>query len=103
MNAATPALVRKRAGHRCEYCRLHEDDADFLSFHIEHVIAKQHGGSDDPDFLCLAWRGMQLGQRPQPIGTFRGKALPAVQPAKTELEPAFPLGTYAPHRQDVFR
>jgi hypothetical protein len=51
MNAALRAFVRERAGRRCEYCRLHEDDADFLSFHVEHVVAKQHGGTDDPDSL----------------------------------------------------
>jgi hypothetical protein len=34
MNAALRAFVRERAGRRCEYCRLHEDDADFLSFHL---------------------------------------------------------------------
>jgi hypothetical protein len=48
MNSALRALVRERAGRRCEYCRLHEDDADFLTFHVEHVVAKQHGGTDDP-------------------------------------------------------
>jgi hypothetical protein len=44
MDAALRAFVRERAGHRCEYCRLHEDDDDLLAFHVEHVIAKQHGG-----------------------------------------------------------
>jgi hypothetical protein len=32
MNAALRAFVRERAGRRCEYCRLHADDGDFLSF-----------------------------------------------------------------------
>lgn len=39
MNAALRAFVRERAGRRCEYCQLNEDDADFLAFHVEHVIA----------------------------------------------------------------
>jgi hypothetical protein len=26
MDATLRAFVRERAGHRCEYCRLHEDD-----------------------------------------------------------------------------
>ena len=30
MNAALRAFIRERAGRRCEYCRLHEGDADFL-------------------------------------------------------------------------
>jgi hypothetical protein len=44
MDAALRAFVRERAGRRCEYCRLHEEDDDFLAFHVEHVIARQHGG-----------------------------------------------------------
>ena len=51
MDAALRALVQERAGRRCEYCRLHEDDYDLFAFHVEHVIAKQHGGLDDPHAL----------------------------------------------------
>ena len=43
MDAALRAFVRERAGHRCEYCRLHKEDADFLAFYIDHIVAKQHG------------------------------------------------------------
>ena len=53
MNAALRAFVIRRAGNRCEYCRLHQDDFPIASFQIEHVIAKQHGGSDDE--INLAW------------------------------------------------
>jgi hypothetical protein len=44
MNTALRAFVRERAGRRSEYCQLHEGDADFLAFHVAHVVAKQHGG-----------------------------------------------------------
>jgi hypothetical protein len=54
MDAALRAFVRERASRRCEYCRLHEDDYDIFAFHVKHVIAKQHGGFDDPDMLCWA-------------------------------------------------
>ena len=47
MDAALRAFVRERAGLRCEYCRLLEDDADFLPFHVEHIVPKQHGGKDE--------------------------------------------------------
>jgi hypothetical protein len=53
MRAATRALVRSRAGRRCEYCRLHERDLPLFSFHVEHILPKKHGGTDDPQLL--AW------------------------------------------------
>jgi hypothetical protein len=52
MDARTRQLVRERAGHRCEYCRL-PDVADELPFHVDHIIARVHGGSDD--FGNLSW------------------------------------------------
>ncbi len=54
MDAATRQLVRNRAGHRCEYCRIHQDDEPFYGFHVEHIVAKQHAGTDDPNNLALA-------------------------------------------------
>jgi HNH endonuclease len=52
MKASVRRLVRSRAVNRCEYCLLHEDDLPLFSFHVEHVIASKHGGSDDLDNLC---------------------------------------------------
>src|SRR5947207_1786098 len=54
MNAGTRARVRKRARSRCEYCKLHQDDSPLAPLHIEHVIPKAHGGSDDLRNLALA-------------------------------------------------
>lgn len=54
MDAPTRLEVRKRAGNRCEYCRLRQQDEQDNPFHIEHIIAKQHGGSDDLGNLSLA-------------------------------------------------
>lgn len=42
-------LVRDRANYRCEYCHLPDFAAPASTFHTEHVIAKQHDGSDDPE------------------------------------------------------
>ncbi len=53
MDAATRQLVRQRAGNRCEYCLLRQEQSG-LSHHVEHIVAKQHGGTDDPDNLALA-------------------------------------------------
>ena len=54
MNAATRRRVRRRAADRCEYCRLHQDYEAYYRFHIEHIIAKQHGGTDGLSNLALA-------------------------------------------------
>jgi len=53
MDAATAQLVRQRAGNCCEYCRLPQDFSA-LRFHVEHVVARQHGGGDHLDNLALA-------------------------------------------------
>ena len=39
MDARLRTQVRDRAGRRCEYCRIHEDDDPFFTFPIDHVIA----------------------------------------------------------------
>lgn len=56
MDEKTRALVRSRAGNRCEYCRLPQHATPFISFHIEHILAKQHtdADQDDPQNLALA-------------------------------------------------
>ena len=53
MDAALRKVVRQRAGGRCEYCHLPEEFSE-LSFHVEHIIPRQHGGTDDPENLALA-------------------------------------------------
>ena len=46
--------VRQRAEDRCEYCHLHQSAAPFFTFHLEHVRARQHGGTDDLSNRALA-------------------------------------------------
>lgn len=53
MDAATRNLVQQRAGNLCEYCRISQDADLFYSFHVEHVLPVQHGGSDNNE--NLAW------------------------------------------------
>ncbi len=54
MESAVRALVWQWAASRCEYCRLRQSDAPFRTFHIDHIRARKHGGSDDPTNLALA-------------------------------------------------
>jgi HNH endonuclease len=46
--------VRRRAGDRCEYCRLPQAATPLVPFHAEHIIARQHGAIDDESNLALA-------------------------------------------------
>jgi 5-methylcytosine-specific restriction endonuclease McrA len=54
MDSLTRARVRERAGDRCEYCGLHQDDSPLAALHVEHIIPKIHGGADDLENLALA-------------------------------------------------
>ncbi len=45
--------VSQRARGRCEYCRLHQDDALF-THEIDHIYAEKHGGATLEANLCLA-------------------------------------------------
>ena len=67
MDAATREIVRLRAGDRCEYCRLHQQYCELIH-HVEHIVAKQHGGSDHPDNLALACHRCNLHKGPNLTG-----------------------------------
>lgn len=55
IDAAVRELVRRRAGERCEYCRLPQH-AEEAAFHVDHILAQQHLPTDvdDPSNLALA-------------------------------------------------
>ena len=53
ISAETARAVRSRANGICEYCLFAEVDSS-LSFHVEHIIARMHGGSDEVGNLALA-------------------------------------------------
>jgi hypothetical protein len=68
MNEATRARVRERAGDRCEYCQLHQDESPLAALHVEHIIAKIHGGGDNLDNLALACIDCNLHKGPNLTG-----------------------------------
>jgi hypothetical protein len=79
MDAAASQRVRQRAGHRCEYCRLPQEFSA-LRFHIEHIVARQHGGPDDLENLALAC----------PECNFRkGTNLTGIDPDQDRVTPLF--------------
>ena len=46
-------VVIARAGERCEYCLLHQDDRP-ESHQVDHIIALKHGGQTVRENLALA-------------------------------------------------
>jgi hypothetical protein len=80
MDATTKNLVRQRAGDCCEYCHLPQDATPFITFHIEHVIAKQHtpddNNLDDLKRLALACDRCNL---------FKGPNLSSIDPNSGEI------------------
>lgn len=85
MDAATRDLVRRRAGDRCEYCFLRQEHSD-LTHHVEHIVAKQHGGSDDPENLALACQRCNLHKGPNLTGMNpeTGEIVPLYHPRRDQ-------------------
>ena len=61
MKPSTRASVQERAGHRCEYCQLHQEDSPLAVMHVEHIIPRIHGGLGLND---LAQVLQVIGSRP---------------------------------------
>lgn len=60
-------LVRRRAQDQYEYCRLDQRHSR-LAFHLEHIVAKQHGGGEAEDNLALACHRCNLHKGPNLSG-----------------------------------
>ena len=59
--------MRERASFRCECCQLHQQDS-VLRHHLEHIVAKQHGGLDNAQNLALACHRCNLQKGPNLTG-----------------------------------
>ncbi len=74
MNDALREQVRARANQRSEYCPLAQDAIPNATFHVEHIIAIQHGGADELKNLalacdrCNAYKGTNLTALDPPSG-----------------------------------
>jgi hypothetical protein len=80
MNASLRDLVRRRAGQRCEYCRIHQDEDPFFTFPVDHIIAIQHRGATDADNLCLSCYR---------CNAHKGPNIASLDPHTGELAPLF--------------
>jgi HNH endonuclease len=92
MDAATREFVRERAGSRCEYCLLRQEHNE-LTHHIEHIIAKQHGGTDEADNLALACHRCNLRKGPNLSGVdpLSGDVVLLFHPRRDRWEQHFAL------------
>ena len=80
MDAADREFVRQRASQRCEDCRLPQSATPFFTFHVEHIRAKQHRGSDERQNLALACPD---------CNAFKGPNLTAIDPVTDEVASLF--------------
>lgn len=80
MDQQTRDLVRGRASDRCEYCLLKQSATPLIPFHLEHIVAKQHGGTDDPSGLALAC---------DRCNAYKGPNLTSIDPDTQEIVPLF--------------
>jgi hypothetical protein len=90
MDAATREFVRQRADGRCEYCFFRQEHSE-LTHHIEHIAAKQHGGTDEPGNLALACHRCNLRKGPNLTGIdpLSGAVVPLFHPRRDRWDEHF--------------
>jgi 5-methylcytosine-specific restriction endonuclease McrA len=99
------ALVRSRAGGRCEYCRLHEADLPLYPFHVEHIVAKKHHGEDDARNLAWSCHECNLAKSSNLSGRdfVSGRIVALFNPPSATLGSPIHLGRRAACRVDGLR
>ena len=73
------AIVRERAGDRCEYCRIPQSST-CLRHTLDHIRARKHRGSTDVENLCWSCAQCNAAKGPNVAGH---------DPATDELVPLF--------------
>lgn len=87
MSIAIPShlrrLVLKRAGGRCEYCRLSQAGQE-ATFHVDHVVPLREGGQTLADNLALACVSCSLrkGARSSALDPESGVPVPLFHPRR---------------------
>ena len=80
MNAKLRAAVYQRARWRCEYCGLPESYVPAAPLHIEHIVARKHGGPT---------RVLNLAAACHHCNFHKGTDLVGIDPATRERAPLF--------------
>jgi hypothetical protein len=81
MDADLQRAVRDRGQHRCEYCRFPEAFAE-APFQVDHVIARQHGGTRTFENLALAccFCNRYKGPNLSGVDSVSGRVVPLFHP-----------------------
>src|SRR5260221_10992380 len=92
MTAATREFARRRADGSCEYCLLRQEHSE-LTHHVEHIVAKQHGGPDDVNNLAFSSYRCNLCKGPNLTGidTLTGGDIPLFHPRSKQCKDLFVL------------
>ena len=89
LDAATRRQVRQRADDRCEYCQCHQDLLPLITFHVEHINSKQHGGADDESNLCLACHWCNFHKGPNLATLVEDELVPLFHPRQQNWDDHF--------------
>jgi len=68
MDESLDRVVRQRAAHACEYCRMPQAYYPTIPFPIDHIIARQHDGPTAPPNLALSCLHCNSHKRPNIAG-----------------------------------
>ena len=83
MDKSLAQEVRERAGHACEYCRMPQSCYPTVPFPIDHIVARQHGGSTTRDNLAVSCLHDNTHKGPNIAGI---DPLTGASPASSTLE-----------------
>ena len=81
--AELAAEVERRAGGRCEYCRMHQS-LQGATFHLEHIVPETRGGATDLENLAWACPGcnLQKSDRVELTDPITGELVPMFHPRR---------------------
>jgi 5-methylcytosine-specific restriction endonuclease McrA len=87
--------IQTRAGHRCEYCKMHQA-LQGASFHIEHVLPSSRGGPTEVENLALACPSCNLHKADQTeaVDPVSGAAAPLFNPRRDSWSDHFRWENY---------
>jgi len=85
--------VAQRAGRRCEYCLISEQQS-FARHQVDHVIALKHGGESALDnlALCCSLCNRRKGSDLSSLDPATGQLVPLFHPRRDQWSEHFELG-----------